>query len=306
MGTFSARRRRRSEGPGGPSDDAEAPPVTLTIDPEEHEVDSGGETDLEGPPEEPHALAFGLDSDDDGDGRDQGDSSGGAGADVIALGAILIDVGAASIDAAAASVDAASNARGRGRGGGRGRPRGRPRGSGRGRGLGGRGRGSGEGGEAAEDEEADQVPAAAVARALASARTFLDVDSAKIDLPVFNGDHKEWRPSPKMTLTRDAAPVDFFLTILPLSFWRIVTTNSNKYMGYRRMKDPSCYADAQPITLTHMLLYISALFLSGLNVVPSARKLFCRSLAFPGHRISDMFSRARWHVSSIPGLIELN
>ena len=137
----------------------------------------------------------------------------------------------------------------------------------------------------------DQTADVAAAR---SARTFVAVDSDQIDRPVFNGNHEDWLLSAAMTLSRDAHPVEFVLTILPLPFWRTVTTNSNKYMRFRQMKDSSCYPDMQPITLSQMLLYLSALFISGLDVVPTARALFYKSLAFPGHRVAGIFSRARW------------
>jgi hypothetical protein len=107
----------------------------------------------------------------------------------------------------------------------------------------------------------------------AAKRAFVPVDASVINdnRPVFTGDNEKWRPSAAMTLTRDTPAVEFFLLLLPLDFWTLVTINSNKYQGFRWMQDPLLYASAQPITLSKMLLYLAALLLSGLSVVPASR-----------------------------------
>jgi hypothetical protein len=97
---------------------------------------------------------------------------------------------------------------------------------------------------------------------------------------------------------RNEHPIDYFLAILPLEYWKGVALNSQRDRGQRAMLNPESYphVNHQTLCLSRILLFLSALFLTGLDVVPQKRKLFENSFAFPGHRVGQMFSRREFEA----------
>jgi hypothetical protein len=114
--------------------------------------------------------------------------------------------------------------------------------------------------------------------------------------PAFTGAQPDWRPSDAMPLEHGAHPVDFFLLFLPLTFWRLVTDNTKKYLGWCRASGKNAHPNAETkhFTLSRILLFVAALLLIGIHPTPSHETLFKTSLGFPGHRVAQMFSRAQW------------
>jgi len=258
------------------------------MDPEEVEERDGLESETETGPQDVDAEAFAAEP---ASGAPAPSVDGGAAGSQAPPGPPPPD----ATDTGAPPPPAAPNAPQptSGRGVGRGRGRGRPRGSGRGR-TAGRGQDPGRGrGEAGGTTVPPAPPAASGSQTQAPTFEDLDPDNAPTR-PAFSGETEDWELTPEVDLSHEAHPVEFFLLMLSLAYWKAVAANSNKYMGKCRMEGVTKYPDAKKFTLATVFLYVAALICNGLNPSISQEFLFRDSLAFNGSPIKQFLTRERW------------
>ena len=129
------------------------------------------------------------------------------------------------------------------------------------------------------------------------------IDRASSEPPATTGENPtfeplDWEPSPAVGLQHDAHPVLFFLLFLPVTFLKQVALWSQSYIHFSRgrsMKKTTLF-EGFSWKPWMVYLFIAALFLHSLNSVPAQEDMSTQWLAYKGHRVSDLMTRAEWRA----------